>query len=126
MKIFIIIAVLIVGSAAINKTHADNYYCVLCATEVNDVTNITEHYTTGLDEKAFSESTAATMAMTSLQFDFSDSAVQIGVGGGFYRGESKAAFGIAKRIGQSFLLSASVTEISDHTASSVGATFRFH
>ncbi len=112
-------------AAPYNSGSGSCYYnCV--TNEITEVTNVTNNaYEVGLSDELFAEGLAMSMAMSSLQFDFSDSAVQVGVGGGWYDGENAAAIGIAKRFGDRLLLNASYTEVGDHGGGGAGATWRF-
>ncbi len=90
-----------------------------CTTEVTN-----EYYDVGVDTEAFAEAMAATAAMASIQFGYHDG-LQIGFGGGTHNGQDAAAVGVAYMFGDSLLVNMTATDVNDHSATGVGATWRF-
>jgi hypothetical protein len=119
MKILMIGLVLVLGSfSAMAQERGGCYYSC-----VTNVTN--EYYEVGVSDNTHESGVAMASALASLQFDFSESALQVGVGVGTYRSESAASLGIAKSLGTSFLVNANVTQAGSHEAVGAGVTFKF-
>ena len=103
----------------------DDNGCRYKCTYVTEVTNVTNNYAIGPTADDVQSAVAMSSAVASLQFDFSDSALQVGIGAGTYRSENAAAIGVAKRVNDSLLLNASIAHDGNHEAGGVGATWKF-
>lgn len=124
MKTLILTVLLVLGSFSAWADPGHGGECKAnCIPPVTNVTN--NYYTVGVGDEEFREGLAMGAASGSLQFDYSDSALQVGVGVGTYRGENAGAVGVAKRLGDGILLNAHYSNAGDHGAGGVGATFRF-